>query len=83
MNHIILSIMNHRQLDSKGCSLSILAIHLDLTIMKIYYLLYISQTQTEALHIVDITCMNTVELIKNLLQILFLHTQARICDGEI
>ena len=51
--------------------------------MKIYYLLYISQTQTEALHIVDITCMNTVELIKNLLQILFLHTQARICDGEI
>lgn len=67
----------------ENCSLSILAIHLDLTIMKIYYLLYISQAQTEALHIVDITCMNTVELIKNLLQILFLHTQARICDGEI
>ena len=75
--------MNHRQLDGEGCSLAILAVHLDLSIMKVYNLLYISQPQAEALHIMDIACMNTVELIKDFLQILFLHTQTSVCDGEI
>ena len=45
-------------------------------------LLDVGQTQTEALHIVDITRVDTIELIEDLLDVLFLDAQTRVADGE-
>ena len=45
-------------------------------------LLDVGQTQTEALHIVDITRVDTIELIEDLLHILLLNTQTGVTDRE-
>ena len=43
--------------------------------MEVDDLLHVGQTETEALHIVDITRVDTIELIKDLLDVLFLDAQ--------
>ena len=75
--------MYHWQLDGKGCALAQLAIHLDFAVVQVYHLLHIRQAQSESLHIMHIACMNSIELVEDLLQALLLHAQARIRDGEI
>ena len=45
-------------------------------------LLHISQSQAEAFHIVQITCMHAIELLEYLFQILLLDADAVILDGN-
>ena len=51
--------------------------------MQIHDFLHIGQSETESLHIMHITSMNTIELIEDFLQILLLHTQSGISYREI
>lgn len=74
-------ILDHRQLDGEGGTLAVLAVHLDLAVVEIDNPLDISQSEAEALHVVDITGMYAVELLEDLLKVLFLHTDARIVHG--
>ena len=75
--------MNHRQLDGKGGALAQLAFYLDFAIMQIHYLLNVGKTEAEALHVMHIAGMNAIELVEYLLQVLLLHSHARIVDGQI
>lgn len=45
-------------------------------------LLHISQSQAEAFHIVQITCMHAIKLLEYLFQILLLDADAVILDGN-
>ena len=51
--------------------------------MQINDFLDISKSETEAFHIMYISCMNAIELIKYLLQVFFLHSHTRIFNWEI
>ena len=50
--------------------------------MEVDDLLHVSQTETEALHIVDIASMHSVELLEDLLHVLLLDALPRIADAE-
>ena len=68
------------QLNGKLRSLTKFTFHLNFTIMQINDFLDISKSETEAFHIMHISCMNAIELIKYLLLVLFLHSHTRIFD---
>ena len=78
--HILVA--NDGQLDGEGRSLAILTIDADLALVQIDHLLDIGQTETEALDVVDIARVDAVELLEDLLEVLFLDTLARVADGE-
>ena len=71
-------IFYHGQLDGKLRALAVFALHLDVAIVQVDHLLHVGQTEAESLHVVHIARMNAVELIENLLQILFLHAHTRV-----
>ena len=50
--------------------------------MQIDHLLDIGQSETEALDVVDIARVDAVELLEDLLEVLFLDTLARVANGE-
>lgn len=47
-------IFDHRQLDGEGRTLTVLAVHLDLTVVEVNDTLDIGQTEPEALYVVDV-----------------------------
>ena len=78
--HILVA--NDGQLDGEGRSLAILTIDADLALVQIDHLLDIGQSETEALDVVDIARVDAVELLEDLLEVLFLDTLARVANGE-
>ena len=68
--------------NSEGGTFTEFTLTLDLTLVEIDNLLHISQSETEALHVMYITCMHTIELIEDLLDVLLLDAQTRVADLE-
>ena len=50
--------------------------------MEVDDLLHVGQTETEALHVVDIARMDTIELVEYLLHVFLLDAQTRVTDAE-
>ena len=73
----------HREFDGEGCSLSELALDLDFSLVEVNDFLDVGEAQSESLHIVYVSGVNAVELVKHLLEALFLNADARIADGEV
>ena len=46
-------------------------------------ILHVSQSKSESLHVVQVSGMNTVKLVENLLQIFLLDTNAIILNGDV
>ena len=78
-----LIILDDRQLDGEGRTLAELAVHLYLTVVQVDDLLDVSQSETEALHVVHITRMHPIEFLEDLLQVFLLHAQAVVAHREV
>ena len=72
----------NRQLNGKLRTLSIFAVNLDFATVQFHDLLHVGQSQAETFGIVTVAGMYAVELVENLLQIVFLDAQARIANRE-
>ena len=68
----VLLLFQYRQTDGKLGALAPLTLCLDVTLVHVYHLLYVCQSQSETFHVVLITRMYAIELIKDFLQILLL-----------
>ena len=75
--------MDDWELDGEGRPLSKLTLHLDFSVMQVHNLLDVRQAKAEALHIMHIAGMYSIELFEDFLQVLLLHTHSRIGDGEV
>ena len=51
--------------------------------MQVYHLLYVGKSESEALYVVAVASVYSVELFEDFLLVLLLYAHARIADGEI
>lgn len=75
-------LFHNRQGDGELGTLPQVTLTLDLTLVEIHHFLHIGKTETEALHIVLVTRMHTVELIEDLLDILLLDALTGVTDTQ-
>ena len=78
----ILIFFQHGQGDGKLGALPYFTLNLNVTLMQVDDLLNVSQSKSEALDVVLVACVDTVELIKDLLDVFFLDAHAGIADGQ-
>ena len=77
---LLFVLLQDRQRNGEGSALAQLALALDVAIVQVNNLLDVGQSESEALHIVHVTCMHTIELLENLLHVLLLDAQTCITD---
>ena len=75
-------LFHDRQRDSKLGTLAQIALTLDFTLVEVNHLLDVGQTESEALHVVLVASMHTIELIEDFLDVLLLDALSGITDAE-
>ena len=81
-HYFLTFLLDDRKRNRKLGSLAQLTLALDVTLVEIDDLLDIGKTEAEALYIVDVASMYTIELLEDLLNILLLDTQTCVADAE-
>ena len=71
------------QRNRKLGTLTVFTLTLDVALMQVYHLLHVSQAKSEALHVMLVTSMHTIELIEYLLHVLFLDALPRIANAQV
>ena len=79
---ILCCFFQYWQRNGEGSALSKFALALDVALVEVDDLLDVSQSETKALDVVDITSMHSVELVEDLLHVLLLDAQTCITDAE-